>query len=38
MFDRLHADRGGDVGLAGARSADQHDVVGVFDELTAGAS
>ena len=34
VFNRLHAKRRGDVGLAGARTADEDHVVGVFDELT----
>lgn len=31
MLDRLNVDRGGDMGLAGARPADQHDVVSAVD-------
>ena len=34
VSDCLHADGGGEMGLAGARSADHHDVVGVGDEVT----
>ena len=34
VSDGLHADGGGEMGLAGARSADHHDVVGVGDEVT----
>ena len=33
MFDRLNAECRGDVDLAGAVAAEQHDVVGIFDEL-----
>ena len=35
VFGRLDAERGGDVGLAGAWAADQHDIIGVVDELAA---
>ena len=35
MLDRLDAERGGDVGLAGSGAADQHDIVGAIDELAA---
>ena len=35
MLDRLHAERGGDVGLACSGAADEHDVVGLVHELTA---
>ena len=33
--DGLHADGGGDVRLAGAGSADEHDVLGIVEELAA---
>jgi hypothetical protein len=33
MLDRLHAEGGGDVGLAGTRTTDKHDVVGFVHEL-----
>ena len=35
MLDRLDADRGGEMRLAGSRAADQNDIVGVFQELAA---
>jgi hypothetical protein len=35
MHDRLHADRGREMGLAGAWAADEHDVVGLLDEVAA---
>ncbi len=35
MLDGLDAERGGDVGLAGAWAADQDDVVGALHELAA---
>ena len=35
MLDGLDAEGGRDMGLAGAGAADQHDVVGVVDELAA---
>jgi hypothetical protein len=35
ILDRLHADGGGDVRLAGAWLTDQHDVVGTADEVAA---
>lgn len=35
MLDRLHAERGGDVGLACSGAADEHDVVGLAHEPTA---
>ena len=34
VSDGLRADGGGEMGLAGARSGDHHDVVGVGDEVT----
>ena len=33
--DGLHADRGGDVCLAGTWATDEHDVLGIVEELTA---
>ena len=33
MLNRLHAKGGSDMGLAGARAADKHDVVGIVHEL-----
>jgi len=33
MLDGLDAEGGGDVGLAGARPADEHDIVGARHEL-----
>src|SRR5690606_36591529 len=33
MLDRLHAEGGGNVGLAGAGAADKHDIVGIVHEL-----
>ena len=35
MGDGLYAERGGEVGLAGPGSADEHDVVGLLHELAA---
>ena len=35
MLDGLHADGSGDVGLAGSRSTDQNDVVGLLEEVAA---
>jgi hypothetical protein len=35
MFDGLDAERGGDMGLAGSRPTDQHDVLGLIHELAA---
>ena len=35
MLDGLDAERGRDMGLAGAGAADQHDVVGAVHELAA---
>src|SRR6185437_16362840 len=35
VFDGLHAERGGQMGLARARSAHEHHVVGGVDEVTA---
>ena len=35
MLDGLDADRSGEMRLACARSADQDDIVGVFQELAA---
>ena len=33
MLDRLHAEGGGDVGLADVGAADKHDVVSIVHEL-----
>lgn len=33
MFDGLHTERGGDMGLSGARTANQHDIVGNIDKV-----
>ena len=33
MLNRLHAKGGSDMGLAGARAADKHDIVGIAHEL-----
>lgn len=35
MFNGLNAERGGNVRLSRARSADQNDIVGVIEEVTA---
>ena len=35
MLDRLHAESCSDVGLSGAWTSDEHDVVGILHELTA---
>lgn len=35
MFDRMHAERGGEVRLAGAWAADEHDVLGLAHEVAA---
>ena len=35
MLDRLHAERGRDMGLSGARTTDQNDVLRPVHELAA---
>jgi hypothetical protein len=35
ILDRLHSERGGNVGLAGAGTADQRDVMRAIDEVAA---
>jgi hypothetical protein len=35
MHDGLYADGGGDMGFAGSGPADQNDVLGLVEELTA---
>jgi hypothetical protein len=35
MLHGLHAERGGDVALSGARAADQHDIIGTIHKIAA---
>ena len=34
IFDGLHAERGGEMSLAGARATDEYDIIGGLDEVT----